>query len=69
VGSSFGSASFPHDGRSYEMLLAAADRRMYEDKARRKRRSAASADSPAPRAKQTSVFAKIAPSSPSTRTH
>jgi diguanylate cyclase (GGDEF)-like protein len=69
VGSSFGSASFPHDGRSYETLLAAADRRMYEDKARRKRRAAAPTDAPAPRAKQTSVFAKIAAPSPSTRTH
>ncbi len=33
-----GVAMFPTDGESYEALLAAADRRMYEDKAGRKRR-------------------------------
>jgi diguanylate cyclase (GGDEF)-like protein len=71
VGSSFGSASFPHDGRSYETLLAAADRRMYEDKARRKGRSVAPAEAApaAPKAKSRSVFAKITGPSPSTRTH
>ena len=30
---------FPHDGESYETLLATADGRMYRDKARRKRQS------------------------------
>jgi hypothetical protein len=30
---------FPHDGESYETLLATADNRMYQDKASRKRRS------------------------------
>jgi diguanylate cyclase (GGDEF)-like protein len=34
---SIGAAIFPHDGDSYEMLLATADSRMYRDKARRKR--------------------------------
>jgi diguanylate cyclase (GGDEF)-like protein len=34
-----GVAMFPADGESYESLLAAADRRMYEDKASRKRRA------------------------------
>ena len=33
---SAGIAMFPADGESYESLLAAADRRMYQDKARRK---------------------------------
>jgi diguanylate cyclase (GGDEF)-like protein len=32
-----GAAVFPEDGRTYEMLLAAADRRMYQDKHARKR--------------------------------
>jgi len=34
---SVGAAIFPHDGDSYETLLATADSRMYRDKARRKR--------------------------------
>ncbi len=33
---SVGAAVFPHDGDSYEMLLATADSRMYRDKTRRK---------------------------------
>jgi diguanylate cyclase (GGDEF)-like protein/putative nucleotidyltransferase with HDIG domain len=36
LGGSVGMASFPSDGETYEALLAAADRRMYEDKGRRK---------------------------------
>src|SRR3989442_12246890 len=36
---SIGRAIFPHDGDSYETLLATADSRMYRDKARRKRHS------------------------------
>jgi diguanylate cyclase (GGDEF)-like protein/putative nucleotidyltransferase with HDIG domain len=36
LGGSVGRASFPSDGDTYEVLLAVADRRMYEDKARRK---------------------------------
>ncbi|HVH56073.1 MAG TPA: HD domain-containing phosphohydrolase [Vicinamibacterales bacterium] len=36
---SVGAAVFPQDGMSYESLLAAADSRMYQDKAARKRRS------------------------------
>jgi diguanylate cyclase (GGDEF)-like protein/putative nucleotidyltransferase with HDIG domain len=36
LGGSVGMASFPTDGETYEALLAAADRRMYEDKGRRK---------------------------------
>ena len=35
---SVGAAVYPHDGRTYEALMAAADSRMYEDKAARKRR-------------------------------
>jgi diguanylate cyclase (GGDEF)-like protein len=34
---SIGAAIFPHDGDSYETLLATADSRMYRDKTRRKR--------------------------------
>jgi diguanylate cyclase (GGDEF)-like protein/putative nucleotidyltransferase with HDIG domain len=34
---SIGAAIFPHDGDSYEALLATADSRMYRDKTRRKR--------------------------------
>jgi diguanylate cyclase (GGDEF)-like protein len=37
---SVGAAVFPHDGDSYESLLATADSRMYRDKTRRKRRNA-----------------------------
>jgi len=36
---SVGAATFPHDGDSYETLLATADSRMYRDKTRRKRRA------------------------------
>jgi diguanylate cyclase (GGDEF)-like protein/putative nucleotidyltransferase with HDIG domain len=38
---SVGAAVFPHDGDSYETLLATADSRMYRDKTRRKRHTAA----------------------------
>ena len=47
---SAGSAVFPHDGDSYESLLAKADSRMYRDKVARKshtRDSHASSASPA----------------------
>ena len=37
---SVGAAVFPHDGDSYELLLATADSRMYRDKTRRKRQLA-----------------------------
>jgi diguanylate cyclase (GGDEF)-like protein/putative nucleotidyltransferase with HDIG domain len=47
---SVGAATFPHDGTSYEALLAIADSRMYRDKAQRKRaalsRSLGSAPAP-----------------------
>jgi diguanylate cyclase (GGDEF)-like protein len=36
ISMSIGCAVFPHDGREYETLIAAADTRMYESKARRK---------------------------------
>jgi len=39
LGISVGTAVFPHDGESYETLLATADNRMYQDKASRKRRA------------------------------
>src|SRR5436190_3375007 len=35
---SVGASVFPHDGNTYETLLATADSRMYRDKTRRKRR-------------------------------
>jgi len=37
LGISIGAAVFPHDGESYEALLAIADSKMYQDKAGRKR--------------------------------
>ena len=37
LGISLGAAVFPHDGDTYEALLAVADNRMYQDKAVRKR--------------------------------
>ena len=37
LGVSIGTAVFPHDGDSYEVLLATADSRMYQNKAERKR--------------------------------
>jgi diguanylate cyclase (GGDEF)-like protein len=36
LGISIGAAIFPHDGETYESLLATADSRMYRDKTRRK---------------------------------
>ena len=44
---SAGAAIFAEDGASYEELLSAADRRMYQDKARRKRRAEAQGRIPA----------------------
>ena len=41
---SVGASVFPHDGDSYEMLLATADSRMYRDKTRRKRETAGTHD-------------------------
>lgn len=66
LGCSCGSASFPRDAETYESLLALADRRMYEDKRRRKLTPDPPADavSPAPR---PSVFAKIPPDPPAGR--
>jgi diguanylate cyclase (GGDEF)-like protein/putative nucleotidyltransferase with HDIG domain len=40
LGISIGAAIFPHDGNTYETLLATADSRMYRDKTRRKRLAA-----------------------------
>ena len=36
---SIGAAIFPHDGDTYEALLATADSRMYRDKTRRKQQT------------------------------
>ena len=41
LGLSIGTAIFPHDGDSYEALLATADNRMYQDKGARKTKLAA----------------------------
>jgi diguanylate cyclase (GGDEF)-like protein len=41
LGLSIGTAIFPQDGETYESLLATADSRMYQDKAHRKSRVAA----------------------------
>lgn len=41
---SVGAAVFPHDGDSYENLLATADSRMYRDKTRRKRENLANSE-------------------------
>jgi diguanylate cyclase (GGDEF)-like protein len=65
LGCSCGSASFPRDGANYESLLALADRRMYEDKHKRKRQAETATATPA--APRPSVFAKIAPERPTTR--
>ncbi|MAG72102.1 MAG: hypothetical protein CL471_17695 [Acidobacteria bacterium] len=46
IGISIGKAVFPHDGESYEALLAVADSRMYQDKSERKRRTRGSARGP-----------------------
>jgi GGDEF domain-containing protein len=43
LGISIGAAIFPHDGNTYESLLATADSRMYRDKTMRKRALAAKA--------------------------
>jgi len=43
---SIGAAIFPHDGDSYETLLATADSRMYRDKTRRKRNGPSDAETP-----------------------
>ena len=47
LGISVGASVFPHDGDTYETLLATADSRMYRDKTRRKRREASPAPAPA----------------------
>jgi diguanylate cyclase (GGDEF)-like protein/putative nucleotidyltransferase with HDIG domain len=49
---SVGAAVFPHDGDSYETLLATADSRMYRDKTRRKRKGLHATDD---QNRQTSV--------------
>ncbi len=43
VGASAGAAVYPHDGRTYDALIATADRRMYADKSLRRRFSRSSA--------------------------
>jgi diguanylate cyclase (GGDEF)-like protein/putative nucleotidyltransferase with HDIG domain len=49
---SIGAAIFPHDGDSYEALLATADSRMYRDKTHRKRRSGRVSGEPQPAQEQ-----------------
>ncbi len=66
LSASFGSASFPIDGETYEALLAAADERMYDDKAARKR--AAAADSSQPGEARSPQLVRFPPE-PARRTH
>ena len=66
LGCSCGSASFPRDAETYESLLALADRRMYEDKRRRKVPSGKGTGTD-PAAPRRSVFAKIPPEQPAGR--
>ncbi len=54
LGLSIGAAVFPHDGDSYETLLATADSRMYRDKTRRKR-----GGSPAPFEPPSSIAVEV----------
>jgi diguanylate cyclase (GGDEF)-like protein/putative nucleotidyltransferase with HDIG domain len=59
---SIGAAVFPHDGDSYETLLATADSRMYRDKTRRKRHSGGGptpAEEPQPRSAAPSGLTDI----------
>jgi diguanylate cyclase (GGDEF)-like protein/putative nucleotidyltransferase with HDIG domain len=57
---SIGAAIYPHDGETYEALLATADSRMYRDKARRKQRTLAATHVQAP----VQVKAPLVPSPP-----
>jgi diguanylate cyclase len=52
---SIGASIFPHDGDTYETLLATADSRMYRDKTRRKRAGAGGAGHHTPRSAPTSL--------------
>ena len=54
LGISVGASVFPHDGNTYETLLATADGRMYRDKTRRKRERSGSAPHADQRAKERS---------------
>ena len=58
---SIGASIFPHDGDSYETLLATADSRMYRDKTRRKRQSgrAPVEDAPSPRSAATASVSDV----------
>ena len=55
---SVGAAVFPHDGDSYEMLLATADGRMYGDKTRRKRAAGATPE-PGPANSATAAMTDV----------
>jgi diguanylate cyclase (GGDEF)-like protein/putative nucleotidyltransferase with HDIG domain len=46
VSISVGAAVFPHDGETYELLLATADSRMYKDKTQRKREAQEQVNAP-----------------------
>ncbi|MFP5378558.1 MAG: diguanylate cyclase, partial [Vicinamibacteria bacterium] len=58
LGVSVGAAIYPHDGETYEALLATADSRMYRDKTRRKQRARVL---PMPAAAQPAPFTLPAP--------
>ena len=75
LGASAGVAVFPDDGTTHEVLIAEADRRMYQDKASRRsgrHRAATRARTPfAPRAavvSNTTVTSRLTGVNPATRT-
>ncbi len=61
VGASAGAAVYPHDGRTYDALIATADRRMYTDKALRRRFTRSSGRDWDPVAPTTPVTAAVRP--------
>ena len=61
VGASAGAAVYPHDGRTYDALIATADRRMYTDKALRRRFTRSSGRDWDPVAPTTPATAAVRP--------
>ena len=57
---SIGAAIFPHDGETYEALLATADSRMYRDKSRRKQQQAREQSAVSPDERAATVLATVA---------
>jgi len=63
LGASAGAAVFPHDGRTYEELLAGADHMMYRDKAARRGHAPIARD-PGPGFMSTDLFEAAVPNHP-----